>query len=158
MILVCTGASRPFDRLIKEIDKIADKGEFKFLVQLGRTSYEPEHCEHFRFKPHEEIIDLIESSDFVITHGGFGTIYDCLTLGKPVIAVPKTFAQDETDNDQTEIIQFLESKKKVVGVYDVGELEGAIRGMNLNGVRVNFNLNITKTIAEYIETEWSRNE
>jgi UDP-N-acetylglucosamine transferase subunit ALG13 len=158
VIFVCTGASRPFDRLIKEVDRIAEKGEHKFLVQLGRTAFEPRYCEFFRFKPHDEIVDTIKSSDLVITHGGFGTLFDCLTVGKPVIAVPKTFELDETDNDQTEIIRFLESKGKLLGVYDVHELERAIGNVDVDYIPVRFNRNITKAIEDFIEAEWAKNE
>lgn len=151
MILVCVGASRPFDRLIREVDKIAKETHYQFVAQIGYTKYEPEHVEYFRFKPHGEIVNLIKKSELVITHGGFGTIYDCLSLGKSVIAVPKTFELDQTDNDQSEIVKFLESKGKLTGVYEISKLRDVLKTMNFSSSVMRFNQNITKAIREFIK-------
>ena len=151
MILVTMGASRPFDRLAKEVDSIAGRSNYDFLIQLNHTEYEPKNCKFFRFKPHNQMISLIKESEFVISHGGCGSIFDALSCGKSVIAVPKTFELDETDNDQTELVQFLEDQGKITGVYDINDLEETIRNFRPEERKVVHKSVISDAIKDYLE-------
>ena len=151
MILVLVGASRPFDRLVREIDSIAGKIGFEFLIQIGNGSYKPGNCEFFQFKPHEEILRLIGESEFVVCHGGFGSIFNALVQGKPVIAIPKIFELDETDNDQTDLVQFFDERGMVTGVYDIHELEEAIRNSNPRRCQIAPTEAISEAIRRYLK-------
>ena len=151
MIFVTVGASRPFDRLVKQIDLIAGRSDYDFLAQIGHTKYEPKNCPFFRFKPHNDILSLMEDSEFVICHGGFGSIFNALFCGNSVIAVPKTFELDETDNDQTDLVQFLEAQGKITGVYDVNDLEETIRNFSPEERKVVHRSVISDAIKEYLE-------
>ena len=151
MILVLVGASRPFDRLVREVDSIAEKTGFEFLIQIGNSRYKPENCEFFRFKPPEEILRLIGESEFVVCHGGFGSIFNALVQGKPVIAVPKTFELDDTRNDQTDLVQFFEKRSLVTGVYDTHELEETIRSFNPRRCQVAPTDAISEAIRRYLK-------
>lgn len=52
MILIAVGSQKfPFDRLIKEIDRLVETGVIKEPVfgQIGASTYEPLHYEYKRF-------------------------------------------------------------------------------------------------------------
>ena len=155
MIFVTIGVSRPFDRLIKEIDSIAGRSDYDFLLQIGHTKYEPKNCEFFRFKPYNDIISFIESSEFVICQGGFGSIFNALSRGKSVIAIAKTFEWDDTANDQTDLVQFLEAKGKIAGVYSISDLEETIRNFNPRDRKVVHRPDISEAIRNYLEDVFS---
>ena len=59
MIYVTVGTMfMDFPRLIRAMDAIAkDTGE-RVVVQRGMGETRPEHCEHFDFKPHNEVLAL----------------------------------------------------------------------------------------------------
>lgn len=159
MIFVCVGASRPFDRLIIKMDEIASKGQHFFLAQIGSGTFKPKYMKFFRYMAHQEIIKNIALSDLVITHGGFGTIFDCLKLGTKIISVPKTFENDETDNDQTETVKYLEKRGLLDGVYSLEEMEEKIRialATKVNPVPVKFNKDITKCIDSFMLSQESK--
>ena len=151
MILVLVGASRPFDRLVRAVDSIAGKIGGEFLIQIGNGSYEPKTCEFFRFRPHEEILRLIGESEFVVCHGGFGSIFNALVQGKSVIVIPKIFELDETDNDQTDLVQFFDQRGMITGVYDIHELGEAIRNFNPRRSQIAPTEAISEAIRRYLK-------
>jgi len=101
MILVTTGSTMPFDTLVKAIDEAVDSKNIteKVICQIGNGSYQPLHCEHFRFQ--ESIDQLIDEASLVITHGGTGTVTDLIKREKRFIAVANPMG---ADNHQVEFL------------------------------------------------------
>ncbi|MBN2372459.1 beta(1,3)galactosyltransferase EpsH [bacterium] len=153
MIFVTVGVSQPFDRLIKEVDRISKNIPDNMFAQIGRSYYEPGNIPYKRFLSQKEVDDYIEKSRIVITHGGFGSIFGVLSKGKPLISVPKVFELDKTDNDQTDLVRLLEFEGRLVGVYDIKMLEKAILEFNLAPKRFNYNTKISEDIDRQIR-EW----
>ena len=93
MILVTLGTQdKNFDRLLKYIDELLDKGEIKdnVIAQIGHTTYTSKNMETFDFKSTDELNDLRKKADLIITHAGVGSILDSLKLNKKPSAVVST--------------------------------------------------------------------
>ncbi len=99
MIFVTVGTTLPFDDLIKLIDGLVERGEINEPVrcQIGPGSYEPRHCEWFRFKP--DLQAEIDAASLVIGHGGTGTVTGLLAAGKHFVAVANPAGADDHQRD-----------------------------------------------------------
>ena len=118
-----------FYRLLKEIDKLIDKKIIKeeVVVQAGYTKYKSKNMKIFSLIPVEELEELIEKADLIITHGGVGSIISSLKKGKKVIAVPRLHEyQEHVNNHQKEIVETFDKKRYIIGIQDVKELNEAI--------------------------------
>lgn len=130
MILVMLGTqNNSFHRLLEEIDNLIEKGIItdEVVVQAGHTKYESKNMKIFSLISSEELEELIDKSDLIITHGGVGSIISSLKKGKKVIAVPRLHEyQEHVNNHQKEIVETFNKKKYIIGIQDVKELEKAI--------------------------------
>ena len=127
MILVLVGTNFfSFDRLVEEVDlKIAKTHEV--VMQIGITKYIPINAKYFKYKDKDFILDQIKKSDLVITHGGYGSMIDSILLGKKVVAVPRKLEYKECLDNQIELVKYFESKKYVVGCYDINNLQHLVK-------------------------------
>ena len=132
MILVMLGTqNNSFHRLLEEIDNLIKKGVIKekVIAQSGYTEYKTtnKQMKILKLMPLDELEDLIEQADLIITHGGVGSITLSLKRGKKVIAVPRLHEYHEhVNNHQKEIVQTYDEKGYIVGVQDVKELQEAL--------------------------------
>lgn len=130
MILVMLGTqNNSFHRLLEEIDDLINKGIIndEVVVQAGYTKYKSKNMKIFSLIPLEELEELIEKADLIITHGGVGSIISSLKKGKKVIAVPRLHEyQEHVNNHQKEIVETFDKKRYIIGIQDVKELNEAI--------------------------------
>lgn len=119
MIFVTAGTIGS-DDIIKKIDEIAPKLNDTVFVTLGRGSYIPKNCEWVRYTP--KITAYFRKANLVITHGGAGTLFECLLLNKRIIAVP----QKHTD-DQSDIVNKLSEDGYIIKCENLGDLEKYVR-------------------------------
>ena len=114
MILVMLGTqNNSFHRLLEEIDDLINKGIIndEVVVQAGHTKYKSKNMKIFSLIPLEELEELIEKADLIITHGGVGSIISSLKKGKKVIAVPRLHEyQEHVNNHQKEIVETFDKK------------------------------------------------
>jgi len=126
MILVLLGTqNNSFHRLLKEIQKNIDNGNIKedVVVQKGYTKFESENMVLYNQLPLEEIEQLTEKADFIITHGGVGSIINSIKQNKKVIAVPRLKKYNEHVNDhQLDIIKSFNEMGYIIGLNGVEEL------------------------------------
>jgi len=126
-IFVTVGTTQEnFDRLLKEVDRLVQKGTITECVvaQIGYTQYEPKNYKFFRFNSIEEFLSLIEESKIIITHGGIGTIANCLNRRKPTIVVPRLRKFGEhANNHQLQITTALARDGKIIPIFDIEHLE-----------------------------------
>jgi len=128
LILVLTGTNPySFHRLVEAVDAWEAVHRAGVLVQLGHTRVEPRHCRFQRFFERERLQELIGQADLVICQGGFGSLRDCLSAGKRVVAAPRDPRRGESVDDQEEIVRALDRAGRLVGLYDVRRLDEAIR-------------------------------
>lgn len=85
MKIFATVGTIKFDKLIKEMDKIAKEGEHEIKVQIGKGDYEPINCKWFRFS--DGLFNEYMWADLVIAHEGAGTIFELVRMGKKAIIV-----------------------------------------------------------------------
>ena len=121
-----------FQRLLEEIDKLISKNviEEEVVVQAGYTQYQPqnEKMKIIDFMPREELDTFEQEANFIITHGGVGSIITSLEKGKKVIAVPRMHQYGEhVNNHQTEIVEKFNKGGNIIGLQSVEELEEAIK-------------------------------
>ena len=104
------------ERLI-EIGKIKDE----VIAQVGNTKFKSNKMKIIEFTDPKEMNDLIEKADYIITHGGVGTIIDGINLGKKIIAVPRLSQYKEHVNDhQLQIIDNFSENGFVIGTRRCG--------------------------------------
>ena len=131
MVLVLLGTqNNSFCRLLKEIEKNIESGNIteEVLVQAGFTKFESDKMKIFDFVSTEEIGKLIKKSDYIITHGGVGSIVSSLKENKKVIAVPRMEMYEEhVNNHQIEIVQKFNEEGHIIGVTGVEELSKALK-------------------------------
>ena len=92
MILVFLGTqNNSFHRLLEEIQKNIDNGNIieEVIVQKGYTKFESNNMTLYNQLPSDEIMELTEKADLVITHGGVGSIINSIKRNKKDIAVPR---------------------------------------------------------------------
>lgn len=121
-----------FQRLLEEIDRLISKNVIteEVIVQAGYTQYQPknEKMKIIDFMPREELDTFEQQADFIITHGGVGSIITSLEKGKKVIAVPRLHQYGEhVNNHQTEIVEKFNKSGNIIGIQSVEELEKAIK-------------------------------
>lgn len=102
MIFVTVGThEQPFDRLIKEVDRLVSEGFIteEVFIQTGFSTYTPQYCSWKKFLSYDEMNTFIEEANVVITHGGPATFMAVLSKGKKPIVVPRLKQFNEHVND-----------------------------------------------------------
>ena len=131
MILVMLGTqNNSFNRLLEEVQKCIDKKviDEEVIVQAGTTKFKSKNMKIFKLVSAGRLNKYIEQANYVITHGGVGSILTCLKMGKKVIAVPRYNKYGEHVNDhQLQIVQTFDGQGFIKGIKDVSELEEAIK-------------------------------
>lgn len=115
MIFVTLGTqNKSFERLLKAIEKEIERGNIDddVIVQAGTTIYKSDKMKIFDMIPMKKFDDLLEKADYIICHGGVGTILNALKKEKKVLAVPRLSKYREHVNDhQKQIVeQFVKDK------------------------------------------------
>lgn len=103
MIFVTTG-SFGFTNLIKTVDNLVEKNKIddQVIAQISSSKHTPQHIDFFKSSP--DILRYMQEAEFVISHGGTGSIMELMMLGKRIIAVPNT---DLADNHQYPFLEKL---------------------------------------------------
>ena len=153
MIFVTIGATkRGFDRLIKEMDGIAKRINEEVVMQIGETTYEPKNAEYFDFMPRNKIEELCKNARIVVCHAGVGTIITALQYNKPTILVPRMKKNGEAfDNHQLQIANELEKEGIATVVYDIKNLESAIKNVSGNPITFKSENTLVKKLKEYLD-------
>jgi beta-1,4-N-acetylglucosaminyltransferase len=120
MIFVTVGSVAPFDDLIREVERLAEKGVLSDVVaQIGNGMYVPKNAEWFRFQ--KELTEFYRPAELVITHSGAGTLFEILRAGKKAIAVPNPNVVHNPD-----IVMKLSNEGHILLCPDIGQLEEKI--------------------------------
>lgn len=116
MIFVTLGTQKQsFIRLLQEIENCKILNNEEIVAQVGNTKFVSDKIKTFDFLDQEEFNRYIENSEFVITHGGVGSIFSAILKGKKVIAMPRLKKYIEhVDNHQIEICEKLASMDYIV--------------------------------------------
>lgn len=157
MIFVTLGTNdESFERLLKAIDKAIDNKVIKdkVIVQAGCTKYESKNMEIFSLIPKEKFEELVEQCDFLITHGGVGSILTGLNKNKKVVVVPRLAKFKEHGNDhQLQIVENFGKMGYIIPVNKMEDLEKAIKSVKTFKPNkfVSNTKNFIKIIEDYID-------
>ena len=98
-------------------DFLIKNGFNKLFIQIGNYKLEENieskknfDIEIFNFMSSHKFNNLIKNSDMIISHGGAGTLIQCILSGKKPIAIANTFV---LDNHQKELINILSEKEYI---------------------------------------------
>ncbi len=110
MIFVTLGTQdKPFKRLLDYIEN--SKIDDEFIVQAGFTEYTSNKFKIYKYLDKDEFDDYLKKADLIISHGGVGTIVNCLIDEKKVLAVPRLSRYGEHQNDhQLQIVNVYKQK------------------------------------------------
>ncbi len=144
---------QPFDRLLKELDRIAGKGRLSLFAQIGNSNYEPKNFPFERFLNEKEYRQRILEADILVSHGGAGTIINGLRQGKKVVVVPRLKKFGEHTNDhQLDLAEALAGEGKVISVEKMSGLRQALKRAAFFKPRIASNRQkLIKRIAEFID-------
>ncbi len=155
MIFVTVGGMRAFERLVREMDRIASELDDRVVMQIGSTDYEPVNCDYFRFVPRSEIEKLFTEARVVVSHAGTGSILTALEHNKPLVLVPRTKKSGEVfDDHQLEIAGEM-ANRGITVVYDTSNLASAIRNVNASLPNPGAGSNLAGRLKEYLDrSDW----
>lgn len=131
MIFVTVGThEQPFDRLLKEMDRLVQTGVIteEVFIQSGYTDYEPKHCKWSKLLPYSDMEKHVKQARIVITHGGPSSFIMPLQVGKTPIVVPRQaqFGEHVNDHQLNFALEVEKRQKNILVVQDVSDLQDAI--------------------------------
>jgi UDP-N-acetylglucosamine transferase subunit ALG13 len=131
MIFVTVGThEQPFNRLLKEIDRLKETGIIleDVIIQTGYSTYEPRHCEWHKLLPYDDMVKNVEHARIVITHGGPASFIMPLQIGKIPVVVPRQYEfHEHVNNHQVEFTKAVKERYgNIIPVYDILELADVI--------------------------------
>lgn len=99
VIFVTVGTQLKFDRMVGAIDQWAGLMEIQVFSQVGPTEACFSNIQHKQFLEPDELDRFFETAQLVVAHAGMGSIISALSLGKPIIIVPRKASLGEHRND-----------------------------------------------------------
>ena len=102
----------------------------KVIVQAGYTmqKYQSKNMQMFDLIDRDEFNEFVKKSDYLITHGGIGSILTGLKNNKKVIACPRLFKYREHINDhQVQIVTKFAEDGYILPYNDGDDLGEVIR-------------------------------
>lgn len=119
--------NQQFDRLIKEMDRIAGKKKLVVFGQIGNSTYVPKNFAFEKFIPEPKYTENFEKADTIVSHGGAGAIIHAMEAKKRLVIVPRLKAfLEHTNNHQLDLTKTLEAHKKAIAIEKISDLEKAL--------------------------------
>jgi len=87
ILVLCGTQKQDFSRMIKEVEKLAD--EHDIVVQAGHTEYVSDKMEVFGFVAPEKLTTLYDKAQYVVSHGGAGSMFQGIQAGKKMLVFPR---------------------------------------------------------------------
>ena len=137
MIFVTVGThEQQFDRLIKCIDELKEKGIIteEVIIQTGFSTYEPKFCKWKKLFQYQEMIKNVANARIVVTHGGPSSFIMPLQIGKIPIVVPRLYDFNEhVNNHQLDFAKEVERRQgNIICVENIEELQSVF--LNYDGI------------------------
>lgn len=129
MIFVTVGTQKQqFVRLLKLLEESEELKNDEIVVQAGYTEYKSSKMKIIDFVSYEEMEKYIDESEFVVCHGGVGSIFTALKRGKKVLVVPRLSKYKEHINDhQLEICEQLEKDGYILYLKDNDNFDDMVK-------------------------------
>jgi glycosyltransferase involved in cell wall biosynthesis/UDP-N-acetylglucosamine transferase subunit ALG13 len=121
MIFVATGTT-DFNTLVRKMDELSLSLDEEVVMQIGRSSYVPKNCQHFRYAP--SLVPYYEQASVVISHGGLGILTEVMALGKPLISIEDP---NQPDRHQQQLLQIWSEQNHLIWCKELSDLPDAIK-------------------------------
>ena len=157
MIFVTVGThEQPFNRLIREVDRLVETGVIKddVFIQTGYSNYEPQFCKWSSLISFDKMNELMETADIIITHGGPATFMSAIANGKKPIVVPRQEKYDEHVNDhQVDFAQQVKERYNSIEVVtEISELGNYLnQDLKIDGNSSSNNKQFNDKLREEVE-------
>ena len=123
MIFCTAGTQAPFDRFLQMVDNIASSLSEEVVVQVFSGEYVPKHVRRVDFLAPDEFDKLFNQARLIVAHAGMGTIVNAMSIGKPIVVVPRIAALGEHRNEhQLATVRRMEALKYVYAAHDEQQL------------------------------------
>ncbi|MGG2024820.1 glycosyltransferase [Gottfriedia sp. S16(2024)] len=132
MIFATVGThEQQFNRLVKQLDILKEnniiKKDEEVIIQTGYSNYTTKYCTTKKIMGYDEMIDVMKKARIIITHGGPGSIFSAIQMGKIPIVVPRNPIFDEhVDGHQVDFVKRMNDNNRVIGVFEIIDLESTI--------------------------------
>lgn len=127
MIFVTVGTQLKFDRMVGAIDQWAGQMKVQVFAQVGPTEACFYNIQHIPFLEPDELDRCFKTAQLVVAHAGMGSIISALSLGKPIIIVPRKASLGEHRNDhQMATAKCFSSRSGIHIAWDEEELIGLL--------------------------------
>ena len=159
MIFVTVGThEQQFNRLIREIDELKEEGVITsdVFIQVGFSDYQPRFCRWERFLSYDEMNNLMEKADIIITHGGPATFMNVIANGKRPVVVPrrKKFGEHVNDHQLDFCKRIVQEGYDLVIIEDIKEIREYLIPSSSSTIKSNnerFVKQFSSLIAELVE-------
>lgn len=131
--VVTVGTHGPFDRLVKEVERLVKEGKISLPVvaQVGLGGYQSSFFQCYESLDQTRMEELLQRSHVLITHAGTGSILSGLKAGCKVIAITRQARFGEHyDDHQVEILEEMEKRGAILGGKDPASLSGILDRIN----------------------------
>lgn len=158
MILVLVGTFKAdFSRPIKAIEKTILEGAItdEIIIQAGHTSYESSHMTIRKFIESDELNELYDNAEIIVTHAGVGSILKGVEKGKKMIAVPRLHKYHEhVDNHQLDILEEFANQNYLIAWNENDNFARLLaQAKNFNpSPYISNKMGLTDYLINYIET------
>lgn len=129
LIFVTVGThEQQFNRLIEELDALKERQiittKEEIIIQTGFSDYTPKHCTFKDIISYDEMMFNMSKARIIITHGGPGSIFAALQMGKIPVVVPRDPQFSEhVDGHQIDFVKRMTNNNRVLGVFNIHDLE-----------------------------------
>lgn len=112
MVFVSVGTQKQqFTRIFEMVEKSKLLANDEIIAQTGNTKFESKRIKLINSIDNAKFNEYISKADFVICHGGVGTIFNALEKGKKILVVPRLGKYKEHVNDhQLEVAEELDKE------------------------------------------------
>ena len=113
LLFATVGATLAFPRLVELVADAHGRGLLpeRVILQCGVGGRHPDGIEAHETLPFGQVQDILRRADYVVCHGGTGSLITALREGCRVIAIPRRFELGEHyDDHQTEITQVFRAR------------------------------------------------
>lgn len=136
MIFLTVGThEQQFDRVIKELDMLKENNHLdkeEVNIQSGYSNHIPKFCSHKQLMSYDELMLNMEKARIVITHGGPGSIFSALQMGKIPVVVPRNPSFGEhVDGHQIDFVKRMVQDRRILAVFDIGDLKKVLQNYDI---------------------------
>ncbi|ANY19432.1 hypothetical protein A6F68_00906 [Tsuneonella dongtanensis] len=129
MILATAGTQLPFPRMLRALDRIAEKHGLRVVAQTCGNLAGARALEQREFIEPQPFAEMLAQADVVVSHAGIGTILAASRARKPLILYPRVAALGEHRNEhQRATAKAMAGRRGIHVAWDDATLSALLTG------------------------------